>query len=272
MPRRKTDLSLVKKIAQAFKSVGKIQRNGKNTTRHYPFTRASDVLEAVRDKLLSQDVLIHIDEGEPQYVAVATSNGGEQITECRLPVTYTFIDEKDSLKPMRFNGIGRDVEDKSLAKAQTGAQKSLLKRFGLMVEDADEFDGDRDSQDQTDSAQEMREAEAKPARAPRIVTLPQIRAFNDACERTGKSQDEVSGYLLTAHRVSKLCDLGRGKPFTDALKWAARGAPELTLAPKPQAAAAQQGKLPLPNPAPSFEMRVGGKTIEVQPQTGSYSI
>ncbi len=268
-PRPKAELSLVKKVAQAFRSVGRIKRAGRNTTRDYPFTRASDVLEAVRDKLLSQDVLIHIDEGEPLYVAVAQSNGGEQITECRLPVTYTFMDEKSELKPMRFNGIGRDVEDKSLAKAQTGAQKSLLKRFGLMVEDADEFDGDRDERYDGDTPL----LDTPPPRTPssqQPVTPAQRRAFGEACKSSGKTDEEILQYLFSAHQVSNVSDLKRGKAFTQAIQWASNGAG--TPAPKPQAAPAYQGKLPLPSPAPSFEMRVGGKTLEVQPKTGSYSV
>jgi hypothetical protein len=268
MPRPKTELSLVKKVAQAFRAVSKVKRAGRNTTRHYPFTKASDVLEAVRDKLLSQDVLIHIDEGQPEYVSVAMSNGGEQITECRLPVTYTFMDEKSELKPMRFNGIGRDVEDKSLAKAQTGAQKSLLKRFGLMVEDADEFDGDfnqaaHDGHDVHD---------AKPTtNSQKPVTFPQIRAFNDACASSGKTSDEIMRYLFEVHHVTGVKGLTRGKQFTAAIAWAG-SASNGACSPKPQAAPALQGKLPMTTPAPPFEMRVGGKTEMVQPKTGSYSV
>lgn len=269
MPRPKAQLSLVKKVAQAFRSVDKLQRRGRNATRDYPFTRASDVLAAVRDKLLSQNVLIHINEGEPQYVPAATSNGGEQITECRLPVTYTFMDETSELKPMRFNGIGRDVEDKSLAKAQTGAQKSLLKRFGLMVEDADEFDGDRDAGEEYDGTQEL--LDTRPVGVEqKTVTTKQLRAFNHACEATGKTGDEILTYLFEKQGVAAVKDLGRNKPFTEALAWASSTPGQPT--PKPQAAPALQGKLPLPNPAPSFEMRVGGKTLEVQPKTGSYAV
>lgn len=271
MSRPKAEVPLVKKIAQAFRAVGKVKRAGRNTTRRYPFTKASDVLEAVRDKLLSQDVLIHIDEGEPQYVPVGATNGGEQLTECRLPVTYTFMDEKTELKPMRFNGIGRDVDDKSLAKAQTGAQKSLLKRFGLMVEDADEFDGDQD--DATDPAGETID-EVAPMRSPSRKREQPIREFEisaleNAFADTHKEAAEIAEVMCSRFKVATVADLKRYQ-FKEALAWASNGAG--TLAPKPQAAPALQSSMPFPKPAPSFEMSIRGKTETVTPKTGSYSI
>lgn len=266
-PRRKTELSLVKKVAQAFRAVGKVKRAGRNATRDYPFTKASDVLAAVRDKLLAADVLIHIDEGEPQYVPVAVSNGAEQITECRLPVTYTFMDEKDALKPMRFNGIGRDVDDKSLAKAQTGAQKSLLKRFGLMVEDADEFDGDRDQTEPTGESLD----DVAPMRAPRRKREQPIREFEisalqEAASRTNKSDSEI----FCQFGIKTWAELKRYQ-FKEAIAWASNGAG--TLAPKPQAVPAPvQGSLSLPTPAPPIQMRIGNKSIEFEPKDKAYSV
>jgi len=126
MGRPKLQKPLVDKIAEAFAKVEKLQRRGENATRGYKWTRASDVLAAVRADLLSRGVLIHINEGKPEYERnVAQSNGGESITECNLAVTYTFQDAASELKPMTINGVGRDVEDKSLYKAQSGAQKAL---------------------------------------------------------------------------------------------------------------------------------------------------
>jgi hypothetical protein len=277
MGRPKLQKPLVDKIAEAFAKVEKLPRRGKNRTRDYPFTYASDVLDAVRADLLSRGVLIHISEDKPEFVPVAQTNGGEQLTECRLGVTYTFLDSKEKLDPMRINGVGRDVEDKSIYKAQTGAQKALLKRFGLMAEETDdpEFDVSHicdtyHPSETVDQAQAMREAEQRAPKPAKTVTIAQIHTFSDACRETGKSQDEVSGYLLTAHQVSKLADLGRGRPFTQALTWAKQQPGALALAPKPQPAPAMQSKLPLP--APPIEMRIGNKTVTVEPQKGSYAL
>lgn len=259
MARPKTEVPLVKKIAQAFKAVGKLPRNGKNTTRRYNWTRASDVLEAVRLELFSRDVLICPSEGVPEYVPIATTNGGEQITECRIAVTYTFRDALEKLEPMVCNGVGRDVEDKALYKAQTGAQKALLKRFGLMAEETD--DPEWDATDSPDVAESPRGAD-------KTVTHAQIRAFNDACAASNRSSEEIMTYLFHEHQVVGVQHLGRGKQFTQALVWAGNG----STRPKPQAAPALQGNLPLPKPVPPIEMRIGNKTVTVEPKTGSYAL
>ena len=186
MPRPKAEVPLVRKIAQAFKAVGKLPRAGVNKKRHYNWTRATDVFEAVRSELFSRDVLILPNEGKPEYVPIGATNGGEQMTECRLPVTYIFKDCKEELSAITINGIGRDVEDKALYKAQTGAQKALLKRFGLMAEETDdpEYDGNHDDAQPGETLDDV-----APRRIPRReqpIREFEVNAFYEACDATQK--------------------------------------------------------------------------------------
>ena len=271
MPRPKAEVPLVRKIAQAFKSVKKLKRRGKNTTRDYRYPYAADVFQAVRSKLLDLDVLILPSEEPATYVAIPTNGGGE-MTECRLFVTYLITDGVSSLPPIKANGVGRDIDDKGLYKAKTGAEKYLVKQLALMVEITDdpEYDG-RQPSEPYETGESL--DDVAPMRVPnsqKPVTPSQIRAFQDACANTNKSADEISGYLLTAHKVSTIAELKRGRPFTDAIRWASNGAG--TLAPKLQAAPALQGSLPLPRTAPPIEMRIGNKTVTVEPKTGSYAL
>lgn len=273
MGRQAKQKPLVTKIADAFRAVAKLERRGKNKTRHFNYTRASDVYEAVRDELFSRGVLMCPSEGAPVYVDnIATSNGGESINECRLPVTYVFQDESGKLDPpMTVNGIGRDVEDKALYKAQTGAQKALLRRFGLLAEEADEFDGDQ-SQDEAAAPTGESIEEFAPRRVPRReqpIREFEMRAIEDACADTKKTSAEISEAMLTRFKAAKPADLRRWQ-FKEALRWASDGAG--TLAPKPPAAPALQESMSFPKAAPSFEMRVGGKTLVVESKTGSYSV
>jgi len=264
-PRRKnSEKSLVDKIAEAFASVGRLQKRGTNETRHYSYSRASDVLDAVRLQLLKRGILCCPTEAPAEYHQVGTSNGGEQITECRLQVTYVFRSKAEALEPMTINGVGRDVEDKALYKAQTGAQKALLKRFGLIADVEDDPEHDGRTSETIDDVAPMR-----PAREPKKVTERQIAAFHEACVQTNKSADEISGYLLTAHKVTKIEDLGRGKPFTDAIVWATDG--QGTVNPKPQAVATQSA-LPLRAAQSPVELRIGNKTIPLVPDQAAYSV
>lgn len=253
MSRPKTPIPLIDKIAQAFAAVERLQRKGHHP-RGFDYTRAHDVFEVVRHKLLERGILVCPVEGVPVYVPIQT-NGGDTLTECRLQVTYTFQDSKEKLDPpIVINGCGRSIGEEALEIAQTKAQKSLLKRFGIMA-------------DEQDDAPMPSGEISEPRGADKTVTHAQIRAFSEACAASNRTSDEIMTYLFHEHQVTGVQHLGRGKQFTQALAWAWNGAH-----PKPQAAPALQGNLPLPKPTPSFEMRVGGKTLEVQPKTGSFSV
>jgi hypothetical protein len=266
MSRPKIPTPLVDKIAQAFKAVGKLQRNGTNSKRRYKWTRATDVFEAVRLEFFDRGVLVIHDEGMPEYVAVAQSNGGEQITECRLPVRYSFKDATGEIGPFTVNGIGRDVEDKALYKAQTGAQKALLKRFGLMAEEVDdpEWDGSQAPAGETLD-------DAAPMRTPRKeqpLAAYQIDAVREALGSTGKSDAELSEVVAARFHAAELANVKR-KHFKELLKWASDG--RGTITPPKLTAVPAQAALPL-RAAPPVEMRIGNKTVEFQPKDKPFAI
>jgi hypothetical protein len=267
MSRPKTPVPLVDKIAQAFKAVGKLQRAGTNTKRHYKWTRATDVFEAVRLEFFNRGVLVIHDEGTPEYVAIAQSNGGEQITECRLPVKYSFKDATGEIGPFTVHGVGRDVEDKALYKAQTGAQKALLKRFGLMAEEVDdpEWDGSQAP------AGENPLDDAAPMRTPRKekpLAAYQIDNIREAMANTGKTEEQLSQAVASIGHAAELTQM-KQKYFKELFKWASDG--RGTVAPpKPEAVPAQPA-LPL-RAAPPVEMRIGNKTVEFQPKDKPYAI
>lgn len=257
MSRPKNPIPLVDKIAQAFEVVGKLQRAGTNSKRRYRYPRASDVFEAVRAHLFKRGVLICPTEGEPSYVTIGESNGGEQITECRLQITYTVRDALEKLEPIVVNGIGRDVEDKALYKAKTGALKTLLKQIGLMAEEFDdpEWDGQQAPAGETLD-------DAAPMRIPRKeqpLAAYQIEAVREALASTGKSDAELSQVVAARFRAAELADVKR-KDFKELLKWASDGRGTVS-APKPPAAP-DQGALPLRAAPATVEMRIGSKKVE----------
>lgn len=270
MSRPKAQLHIVDKLAQAFKAVGKLKRNGTNTAHRYKYPRATDVFEAVRLELFNRGVIILPDEGQPEYVDAGPSNGGEKITECRLPVAYRLRDAQTELGPITVNGIGRDVEDKSLYKAQTGAQKALLKRLGLMAEEVDdpEWDSRGDEDNPTESLDDVAPMRVPSSQKP--VTAAQISAFQKACVDTGKTADEISHYLAGEHKVDAIEKLKRGKPFTAAIRWASDGKGTLA-APKPQAVPSQ-GSLALRTAPKPVELKIGNKTVEFEPSKSAYSV
>ena len=268
-PRPTKPVHLIDKIAAAFRAVDKLQRRGRNQTRRYPYTYASDVLEGVRDKLLRQGILIHATEGKPEYTRnVATTNGGESITECNLQVTYTFIDATTKLEPMTFNGVGRDVEDKSLYKAATGAQKSLLKRFGLMAETTD--DPEWDDQDPGESGETLDDiAPPRVRRKERPLTAYQITAIREGVANTGKTEEQLSQTVAAIGHAPELAKVQQ-KHFKELFRWASDGKGTVAT-PKTQAVPAQES-LPLRAATQPIQMKIGNKTVEFEPREKAYSV
>jgi hypothetical protein len=267
MSRPKAEVPLVKKIAQAFKAVGKLPRKGTNHTRHYNWTRATDVFEAVRLELFNRDVLICPSEDKPEYVLVGPTNGGEQLTECRLAVTYIFRDATSELPPITINGVGRDVEDKALYKAQTGAQKALLKRFGLMAEEADDPEWDGRGETAGESLDD-----AAPRHVPRKekpLAPYQIQAVREAMTMTGKTEAQLSELVAGKFRADELATV-KQRHFKDLLAWASDG--KGTLAPPKIAAVPAQPQLPLRTALPPVELKLGNQTIQFEPKKSAYSV
>lgn len=269
MSRPKIPVPLVDKIAQAFEAVGKLQRAGTNKTRRYKYPRASDVFEAVRGELFKRRVLICPNESVPEYIAIAQTNGGEQITECRLQMTYTFRDELEKLEPMVVNGVGRDVEDKALYKAKTGALKTLLKQIGLMAEEADDPEWDNQPADETGETLD----DAAPMRTPRKeqpLAAYQIDAVREALGSTGKTDSELSEVVAARFHAPELTDVKR-KHFKELLKWASDGRGTIAAVPKLQAAP-DQGALPLRAAGEAIQLKIGSKTVQFEPKDKPYAI
>jgi hypothetical protein len=261
----RTKKTIVDKLADVFKAVERLQRVGTNHGHKYPFTRATDVFEAVREGLFSRGVLILPNEDKPEYVAIATSNGGEQITECRLGVAYTFKDATGELGPFKVHGVGRDVEDKALYKAQTGAEKALLKRMGLMAEEVDdpEFDG------QAETGKETLDDIAPPrlSRKDKPLIPGQISAIREGVANTQKSAEQLSQAVATIGRAEVL-EKVQQRHFLKLLSWATDGQGTLNPAPKPQAAP-MQNALPLRAAPAPIEMKIGNKSISFEPKSAT---
>lgn len=262
-------LNLAARVARVLRQVKKLERKGFNRAGNYGYPTASDVFEAVRDRMFADGILLLPDEATPEYVDRQT-NGGELLQECRLTVTYTFSDGVTSLPSLKCNGAARDLADKALYKAQTGAEKAFLKRVGLMAEEVDdpEWDSRGDEDNPTESLDDVAPMHVPSSQRP--VTPLQISAFQDACAANGKTADEISHYLAGEHKVDAIEKLKRGRPFTAAIRWASDGKGTLA-APKPQAVPSQ-GSLALRTAPKPVELKIGNKTVEFEPTKSAYSV
>ena len=246
-------------VIDACRAVGPVTKRGHNDVGEYDYQRLCDVLNEFRGELFKRGILLRKSETKPEFQQVPTNGGGMQMN-CCVGANFTLTNGIESLGPDTHYGEGQDGEGKALYKAKSGALKYYLIQLGLIPDaDADpEFDGASEAEERNPFD------EAVPARTAKKVTEKQIIAFTRACEDAGKQPDEISGYLLTKHKVASIAELGRGKPFTEAIVWASNG--EGTLDPKPQAAPALQGSLALRTAPQPIEMKLGNKSITFEPK------
>lgn len=266
MPRKASNLTT--RVAQVLRQVEKLKRKGINKADGYDFTRATDVFAAVRDKLFAAGILLLPNEGQPEYVD-RTTNGGELLQECRLPVIYTLTDGIDKLPPLTCHGIARDLSDKALYKAQTGAEKAFLKRIGLMAEEVDdpEYDGKAASETLDDVAPRRTPRKEKP------LAAYQIENVQAAMQATGKTEEQLVA-MVAKFGAAGLADV-KQRHFKELLMWASDGrgtiaapaAPKLTAVPD-QA----QATLPLRAAPQPVELKIGSQKIEFEPRQSAYSV
>jgi hypothetical protein len=266
-PRPSKSTTLAGKVASVLRAVKQLERKGHNDDRDFDYTRATDVFKAVRDKLFAQGVLLLPDESEPVYVSIPT-NGGETWTECRLSVTYTFWESKDSsLPPLRCNGIGRTPDEKALYIAQTGAEKAFLKRIGLMAEKIDDPEFDHQDESAGETLDDV--APPKVRRMEKPLTDYQISAIREGMGTAHRSEEELAQAVASIGYADTLTNVKR-KYFKALFRWASDGKGTIS-APKLEAVPAQPA-LPLRAAVAPIELRIGNQKVEFLPKDKPFAI
>lgn len=233
---------LVKKITEACNEVKPVEKRGDNKFHGYKYQKASDVAKAFRHALFSRGVLLLPDEEDPVYVDKPTRDGGKW-TECHLKVIYEMTDGEAS-KFIRRNGVGLDSGDKALAKAQTAAEKSFLKRLGLIPDEREDPEADT-SVDEAFAEQEqlpLPPQAAAPASEPKrrggkprkvADELPQTtfgRLFHVAAglssvDHIPKTEEEQRAYIRSLTGGSDSANDIPPAKRNEAMVWARSGVP-----------------------------------------------
>lgn len=169
---------------------------------NYKFRRFDDVAKELGEAFRRHGIFLkpsvvgrHTERFE---IAKEYSNGGKSVqnwTDTRVEVQYSFVSLVDgSEQVVSVLGEGRDLSDKSTAKAMTMALKTVLTQAFMLPTDAPDPDSERpgdepEPQDRTaDEADEARRREeyyarqdGEPAAAPsadKPVDPPEVRAAN----------------------------------------------------------------------------------------------
>lgn len=124
--------SLYAKLAQVMAEVGYVQKRGWNDHHRYHYVTEADLVEAVREKLASRNVMLIPSAPSVERVGTLTTVG----------MTFTFCDgDSGETHVAQWAGTGDDKGDKGLYKAYTGSEKYfLMKAFMIATGDDPEAD------------------------------------------------------------------------------------------------------------------------------------
>jgi hypothetical protein len=234
--------SLVAKLAEVTTAIGGVGQEGYNELDKYHYQRWRDISQMVRGELSKRGIVLVPGEAEivsEKSVIVTTSNReqfpGVQLTLQRF---YDFTDGVETIRA-RGIGVGEDIRDKALQKADTGALKYMLRDMFLIpnVEDNPEEVADkaevvlaemkptRGWKSMEQIAEENRtakEGNRKAMEAPALDAPPEriIRAWNSLCKQHGKTIRQRRDYLQAAFDVKTFAELSRAQADT-AIVWAA---------------------------------------------------
>jgi len=136
----KMSAKVSKKLLNVIKAIGgKVAKSGTNTFQKYKYVTEGDLMDAVRDELINQGLVI-----TTSVLSASTSqeDGSDQyMTHVMLLHTVTDVESGESIQ-VQSAGSGADKLDKGVYKAITGANKYfIMKTFMLSGDDDPENDG-----------------------------------------------------------------------------------------------------------------------------------
>jgi hypothetical protein len=189
--------NLLTAMNAVMKSVGYVQKTGKNTFHNYKYAGEADLLEALRPALVENGlVLMPSMDGEPKL----DDHGNTHIV---MAYTLAHISGEVWPVPIRVPGCGNDksskgvIGDKGPYKAMTGANKYLLFKL-FQIETGDDPDRDNDhAPTSTSKATASPPADAPPAetKSEAGITEAQMKKIAAEMKRVGWDADKGKDYL-----------------------------------------------------------------------------
>jgi hypothetical protein len=144
--------SIAKKLFAAQGKLVWVEKTGVNISQKYSYTRAEDLISAVKRACQEVGLSVIVSNGNPTWEIVekerANGNKGWD-SYWRLLANVILVDSETGdvwQVPGEFAGEGVDSGDKAPYKAQTGAKKyALMGVFGIAMGDDPEDDSDEDT-------------------------------------------------------------------------------------------------------------------------------
>lgn len=163
---------LVSKLVKVMASIKRVAKNGQNTFHNYDYVTEADVMEAVREALVKENIFI--------LSSVENSQKDGDIVSVAMKHTLLCGDTGQSLD-VKSLGIGQDKGDKAANKAVTAAVKyMLLKNFMISTgDDSEATDENGKSVAVVKGAPAKKYGFASKPKAPPLVSIAKTESATD---------------------------------------------------------------------------------------------
>ena len=146
------------KLKKIYELIDHVDKNGENTSQHYHYVRAADVVHLVRKTLADLGIYAEVNmtfDGGPYTIARAKDPSAPfAAVNVKCSVVLHDVDS-DSYATGSGLGTGCDTGDKAVYKAQTGALKYALRNVTLL---ADEENTDPEADETVDEEPNFQDA------------------------------------------------------------------------------------------------------------------
>lgn len=165
-------LSLVGKLCEVMKAVGRIPKHGRNDFHNYDYATEADVVDHVRDEMASRGVLMTMEVASLDVVQPVIDGKTKQyITTAHLVVTFHDADSPETIS-FKWAGTGQDAGEKGFYKALTGGEKyALMKTFLIPTGDDPERDDKTSREPQKATPEVLPPASLPPMKKASELTL-----------------------------------------------------------------------------------------------------
>ncbi|MGZ6587129.1 MAG: ERF family protein [Solirubrobacteraceae bacterium] len=206
---------LAKKVAEVMAEVEGIQKRGEfrvgqSRDVRYKYVQATDLYEAVRDKLASRGIVFVARFGGIEFEKEKPTSGGGSMYTVGVRVNLELRDSETGTSIYAdWLGVGQDMGDKAVAKAFTGAVKTWLMTTFLVPSDVD-------PDHPAETGAKRRASARKQTEADRKTMAGLLKAYIRAGRR---SDDEAMIRLrLTTLGVKDVADFNRAVIGLDQAK------------------------------------------------------
>ena len=192
--------NILKKLHKVMSEIEAIGKTGRNKFHNYDYATEADVLQAVRQKLIDNKLMIIPSAGE----CFIHTHGDMFLTDIEMGYTIWDVESGESIKTT-WRGQGTDKGDKGLYKAFTGGHKYFLMKTFFLPTDADPENDSRDSFPQAPPQTDTALATEKQKTRLGVLVAEKDVEYGLSCE----IDDKIRRGVLT---------LGEAKEYADQLK------------------------------------------------------